>query len=450
MSRHSSLTIALLVALAVIAMIGLPAAMAAQRPHDVPSAFLYRPYYGSATVLQRSASLFDHDSPNYASDGVFVRYDGQTFSGGAVTNCQPYVNCYDGHNGYDINMVFEPVLAAGAGTVIRASWFNPANHLDGGGLWVAIDHGVNPGNGIDYVSMYCHMSAILVTIGQHVGAQWQIGTSGSTGSATGPHLHFTVFQMPHWAPMDPFGWRGSGADPNTVPDYYLWAVNPQAPTQAPDLGGGAPPPSNATVVRTTDTGFSTTGAWQSATVAGSYSTSMRWTYTSPSTPTATATWRPTIPIAGAYEIAVYIDPTNAGSQWASYTIASQDAHGAPITTTVWVDQDHIGTFQGAFGTINTGPQWVSLGTYSFGAGSSPNGQVTLSNATGEQGVQLGADAAEFVPVSGWQNSGTPPPTPGVTATPTMPIATTIPTASPPTPTPTQVPGILPPHQRNKP
>src|SRR6185437_7626290 len=114
-------------------------AQAAARPHDAPAPFLYRPYYGTATVLQRSASLFDHDSPDYTSDGTFVRYDGQTFRSGGATGCQPYDSCYDGHNGYDINMLFEPVLAAGSGTVIRASWFNPSNHLDGGGLWVAID-----------------------------------------------------------------------------------------------------------------------------------------------------------------------------------------------------------------------------------------------------------------------------------------------------------------------
>jgi hypothetical protein len=417
-----------------------PAQAAAFAPHGTPVPFLYRPYYGTASVLSRSVSLFDHDSPNYAQDGVFVRYDGATFTGGAVTNCQPYVSCYDGHNGYDINMVFEPVLAAGAGTVIRASWFNPVNHLDGGGLWVAIDHGVNPGNGVDYVSMYCHLSAILVSIGEKVAAQWQIGTSGSTGSATGPHLHFSVFQMPNWLPMDPFGWRGSGKDPNTVPDYYLWVGNPSSPTQAPNLAG-ATASNSATVVDDGSRGFSTTGAWQTTTGTGFVGTTMRWTTTTPGNATATATWQPTLASAGAYEVAVYIDPANSASQWAPYTIHSLNSKGQPITTTVWLDQDHIGSFQGAFGTINTGPQWVSLGTYLFATGSTPNDAVTLSNATGEQNVQLGADAAEFVPTSGGTAPASPTTPVSPTSTPTQPTATPVP------PTPTQVPGILPPAQR---
>jgi hypothetical protein len=447
-SMAISMVMVLLAVLSGVAgVVGMPpgTAQAAQRPHDAPAPFLYRPYYGSATVLSRAASLFDHDHPDYTSDGIFVRYDGQVFQAGGATGCQPYVNCYDGHNGYDLNLYFEPVLSAAGGTVIRASWFNPANHLDGGGLWVAIDHGYH--NGIDYVTMYCHLSAILVSIGEQVGAQWQIATSGSTGSATGPHLHFSVFEMPHWMPMDPFGWRGSGPDPNAVPDYYLWAADPQAPTMTPCLACGdnsARP--GATVVDDTAPGFSTTGTWQTAMGTGTIGGSMHWTSTTTAnTPTATATWRPTIPTTGMYAVGVYVDPQDAGSQWAPYTITSLNAAGAPITTAIWLDQQHIGTFQNAYGTISTGPQWVSLGTYQFAAGASPNGQVLLTNATGEDGAQLGADAVEFVPANG----GAPPPAPTPPgATPTPAPTTPTPTAVPPTPT--EVPGLLPPRQRGHP
>ncbi len=401
-----------------------------------PAPFLYRPYYGTATVISRSVSLFDHDKPWYENDGTFVRYDGATYTGSAVMNCQPHISCYDGHNGYDINMVFEPVLAAAGGTVIRASWFNPANHLDGGGLWVAIDHGLH--GGTDYVSMYCHLSAVLVSIGQTVGTQWQIGTSGSTGSATGPHLHFTVFQMPNWEPMDPFGWWDTTKpDPNPTPDYYLWVNNPVAPTQSPCLGCDAGQPhAGATVVDDASAGFSTTGAWQTAQGEGLIGGGMHWAATSTGNATATATWRPTLPSAGTYEVGVYVDPENASSQWAPYTITSLGADGSPMTTTVHIDQEHIGIFQNAYGTINTGPQWVGLGTYTFGAGANPSGQVTVSNATGEAGAQLGADAMEFVPVS----AATPP----VTPTPIPATATPV----PPTPTPTMPPISIPSRNRN--
>lgn len=351
-----------------------------------PTPFLYRPYYPNQTVISRSISFFDHDKPWYTNDGKFVKFDGSVYTGSAVTGCTPYVNCYDGHNGYDLNMVFEPVLASGAGKVIRAGWYNAANHLDGGGLWVAIDHG----NG--YVTMYCHLSAVLVKVGDVVGPQWQIGTSGSTGSASGPHLHFTVFQMPSWQPTDPFGWQTNAfADPNVVPDYYLW-TNVHAATSSPCLGcdAGAIHP-GATVVDDENSGFTTTGSWYAAGGNGVIGKIMHWTHTTAGTATATATWEPQLPTTGTYEVGVYIDPINASSQWVNYTITH--ANGS---NSVWVDQEHIGVFQNAFGTINTGPQWIGLGTYTFNAGSS--GHVTVTNATGETNAQLGADAVEFVQV----------------------------------------------------
>ena len=68
---------------------------------------------------------------------------------------------------------------------------------------------------------------------------------------------------------------------------------------------------------------------------------------------------------------------------------------ASVSHTIYVDESHIGNFQGPFGTVNTGPQWISIGTYHFKAGTS--GSVVMSNATGETGQEIAADAVEFVP-----------------------------------------------------
>ena len=56
------------------------------------------------------------------------------------------------------------------------------------GKIITIDHG----NG--YLSRYAHLHTIGVKAGMSVNRNQQIGTMGSTGRSTGPHLHFEVIQ----------------------------------------------------------------------------------------------------------------------------------------------------------------------------------------------------------------------------------------------------------------
>jgi Peptidase family M23/Putative peptidoglycan binding domain len=73
------------------------------------------------------------------------------------------------------------VAAAGPGYVSWAGW------RDGGwGLLVVVAHG----GGVR--SMYAHLSRVEVRVGERVGAGFEVGRVGSTGDATGPHLHFEV------------------------------------------------------------------------------------------------------------------------------------------------------------------------------------------------------------------------------------------------------------------
>ena len=364
---------------------------------QAPVPFMHRPFYGSQTVPQRTTSLFDHDKPDYEQDGIFVSYNGTRLTNADINNCTPGVSCYDGHNGYDLNLHFEPVLSEAAGTVIRAGWYNPLNHNDAFGLWVAIDHK----NG--FGTVYGHLSAITVTNGEAVGVQWQIGTSGTSGSSTGPHLHMGTYYLNNvaWQATDPFGWSGNYADPNTVADNYLWVSNPATSGAVPpDLSAnGSTVYHGATLVDDGDKGWSSTGKWTIDKAASEINGDLHWTYTSSGSATATATWHPNIPKEGNYEVGVYVDQTYASSSWVPLTVYSANASkkDAAVSHIIYMDESHVGNFQGPFGTVNTGPQWISIGTYHFKAGTA--GSVVMSNATGETGQQIAADGVEFALVA---------------------------------------------------
>lgn len=85
------------------------------------------------------------------------------------------------HAGIDIGAsTGTPIVAAADGDVIDASYIN------GYGYSILIYHGGG------YATFYAHMSGYAVSSGQHVQRGQIIGYVGSTGYATGPHLHFEV------------------------------------------------------------------------------------------------------------------------------------------------------------------------------------------------------------------------------------------------------------------
>lgn len=73
-----------------------------------------------------------------------------------------------------------PIKTPAAGKVILTGnyFFN--------GNTVFVDHGQG------FVSMFCHMSKIDVAVGQVLGRGAVVGRVGSTGRATGPHMHWNV------------------------------------------------------------------------------------------------------------------------------------------------------------------------------------------------------------------------------------------------------------------
>ena len=95
------------------------------------------------------------------------------------------------HTGLDFGAGYgSRVGAAGRGRVSFAGW-----NSGGYGYLVVVDHRLG------FESWYAHLSRISVSRGQRVVGGSTIGRVGSTGRATGPHLHFEVRRF--GTPIDP-------------------------------------------------------------------------------------------------------------------------------------------------------------------------------------------------------------------------------------------------------
>lgn len=93
----------------------------------------------------------------------------------------PILGTQQFHNGVDMAAASgTPILAAYDGDVVAAAYSSSM------GNYIMIDHG----SGL--YTIYMHCSALYVSKGQSVSKGQNIAAVGSTGRATGPHLHFSV------------------------------------------------------------------------------------------------------------------------------------------------------------------------------------------------------------------------------------------------------------------
>ncbi len=94
----------------------------------------------------------------------------------------PILRRYRPHLGLDFGAKRgTPLYAIAKGKVIYAGW------MRGYGKVVKIKHRGG------YVSLYAHMSRIKTRVGRYVKQGQVIGTVGSTGRSTGPHLHLGIY-----------------------------------------------------------------------------------------------------------------------------------------------------------------------------------------------------------------------------------------------------------------
>jgi hypothetical protein len=221
--------------------------------------FLTLPCLGDCHFV---TSNFDHCGPNYRVDGVICRFDGtvayagngrnpEASTGYAMTSGKGDWLFYDGHDGWDLGLYYEQVVAAADGVVTYADWSTPGCSTCSFGQGVRIDHG----NGFD--TLYGHLWRLLVTAGQHVSRGQVLGISGSTGASTGEHLHFGVYHHGTWDPVDPFGWAGAGNDPWPDDSGNLWL---DGAARAPAI---TMPKVSATAEATGDAGTDIAVGWSS-------------------------------------------------------------------------------------------------------------------------------------------------------------------------------------------
>lgn len=107
------------------------------------------------------------------------------------------------HGGVDIGgKLGNPIYAAVDGVVTKAA----TGYNGGSGNNVHVENGKV--NGVNLETAYLHMNTIEVRVGQRIKKGQRIGTVGSTGLSTAPHLHFSVYE--NGVNSDPAPWLAKG------------------------------------------------------------------------------------------------------------------------------------------------------------------------------------------------------------------------------------------------
>ncbi len=131
----------------------------------------------------------------------------------------PYYKILKFHEGVDFSApVGTDIYATGDGLVEAAD-----RSKSGYGNQIVIDHGFG------YKTMYAHLQSFKVRAGQQVTRGQIIGTVGSTGKSTSPHLHYEVWK--NNVPVDPINYFFNDITPE---QYEEMLILSQRPSQTMD------------------------------------------------------------------------------------------------------------------------------------------------------------------------------------------------------------------------
>ncbi len=152
-------------------------------------------------------------APGYITSGYGWRY--AIYSGGSLVAGAGIHEALDISNGYGSSQEIYSV----ANGKVAATWYD-----QWGGNQVVIHHNIN---GKSWSSTYAHLSRITVSKGDIVTKDTVIGYQGSTGSATGPHLHLGISTGLRFT-----DYTGTSA-------YVAHTVDPRTVINFPSSGGWA-------------------------------------------------------------------------------------------------------------------------------------------------------------------------------------------------------------------
>lgn len=285
--------------------------------------FLYPPFLGSGNA--DASSVFDHTAPVYNGGGNTSNrmsiFDGTQYTctitatapiprgacgnGGSYAVAGGYEVSYDGHNGIDYRIRYQPIVAAAAFTrVDAAGWRRPTDRTASYGLYVVVRHA----NG--YQTLYGHLSSVAVSVCDPCSyGRWQLlGISGNSGNSTGAHLHFSVFDQAVADPsidsnaevVDPYGWTATrnpdwannqreslwvvkpdlGDNPHIYPDGVALPL-PAVPSNKRDVDDSNPTQPNVWTQQ--NNGNALNGSWRTALALASSAnpSAIRWPFTAP-------------------------------------------------------------------------------------------------------------------------------------------------------------------------
>lgn len=144
-------------------------------------------------------------TPEKFWNGAFLRPNGARVS--SIFGVRRYYNGVFAQNYYHRGVDYaggwgSPVIAPASGKIALTGTESGGFRVHGN--TVGIDHG----QGV--LSIFLHLSRIYVREGDFVQAGQRIGTIGSTGASTGPHLHWGLYV--NGAAVDPVPWRFGGVE----------------------------------------------------------------------------------------------------------------------------------------------------------------------------------------------------------------------------------------------